>query len=170
MLIAVISDIHDHIDNLNKVLVEVKNRKAEAIVFCGDMVSPFTTGILASTGLPTHACLGNNDEDQIGMMKKGGEKFSWFHLSQEFGEVVLDNKKIAFCHYPKLAELLAKHGNYDAVFYGHTHTVKNVTVGKTLLLNPGSVCGINFDKGAYDKFSFAVYDTKTNTAAVVEIG
>src|SRR3989344_8260805 len=165
MKIAVLSDIHDHLTNLEKILKEIEG-KVEAIIFCGDLISPFTTGILAKANIPTYACLGNNDEDHIGMMKKGGEKFTWFHLSQEYGEVELDGKKLAFCHYPKLGELLAKSGEYYAVFYGHTHEVDNKKIGKTLLLNPGSVCGINFDKAAYDKVTYAIYDTSTNSAEI----
>lgn len=169
MKIAVLSDIHDHLDKLEKALKLVKNNKVANIVFCGDMVSPFTTSILAGADLLTYACLGNNDEDQIGMMKLGGKKFTWFHLSQEYGHIELDSKKVAFCHYPKLAELLAKTGEYDAVFYGHTHVVNKKHYGKSLLLNPGAVCGIDFDKKAYNKATFAIYDTKTNSAEIIEI-
>ena len=168
MKIAILSDIHDHLDNLNQTLKEIEG-KVEAIIFCGDLISPFMTGVLAKADLPTYLCLGNNDEDHIGMMKKGGEKFTWFHLSQEYGEVELDNKKLAFCHYPRLGELLAKSSDYDAVFYGHTHISRNEVSGKTLLLNPGAVCGINFEKSAYDKATYAIYDTKTNSAEIIEI-
>ena len=169
MKIAVLSDIHDHLTNLERFLEQIKEKNIEAIIFCGDMISPFTTGILAKADLPTYACLGNNDEDHIGMMKKGGEKFTWFHLSQEYGEVELDRKKIAFCYYPKLGELLAKSAEFDAVFFGHTHISKNETVGKTLLVNSGAVCGINFEKKAYDTSTYAIYDTQTNSAEIVEI-
>ncbi len=167
MKIAILSDIHDHIDNLRKVIENI-NGQAEAIIFCGDMVSPFTTKLLASAKLPTYACLGNNDEDQIGMMKNGGDKFTWTHLSQEFGQVDLDGKKLAFCHYPKLAELLAQTGEYDAVFYGHTHEAKNEMIANTLLLNPGAICGIDFDKRGYGTISYAIYDTSTNTAEIIK--
>lgn len=169
MKIAVLSDIHDHLTGLRKSLKIIKDNSCESVIFCGDMISPFTTGVLAEAGLPTYAVLGNNDEDHIGMMKKGGPKFTWFHLSQEFGTAELDGKKLAFCHYPKLGELLAQSGEYDAVFYGHTHQVENETIGKTLLLNPGAVCGINFDKGDYDNSTFAIYDTSTNSAEIIEI-
>lgn len=167
MKIAILSDIHDHIDQLSKVLKDIKGN-CEAIIFCGDMVSPFTTGLLAKADLPIYACLGNNDEDQIGMMKKGSA-FTWFHLSQEFGTVELDGKNIAFCHYPKLAELLAISNEYDAVFFGHTHTPKNEKLGSTLLLNPGAVCGINFSSAKYESGSFAIYDTSTNSAEIISV-
>lgn len=166
MKALVLSDIHDHILNLQKVIDSVKGQ-AEAVICCGDYCAPFSAGLLSSLNLPTYACLGNNDEDQIGLFKKGGPNFTWTNLSQELGEIELDKRKIAFCHYPKLAELLAKSGEYDAVFYGHTHVTRNETIGKTLLLNPGSVCGIIGGKIAVG--SFAIYDTEKNRAEVINI-
>ena len=117
MKIAVLSDIHDNIWNLEKVLKQIKG-KVKAIIYCGDLCAPFTAELLASANLSTYICLGNNDEDHLSLYRKGSDKFSWVHLGQEFGEVKLGGKEIAFCHYPRLAELLAKSGDYDAVFYG----------------------------------------------------
>jgi putative phosphoesterase len=168
MKVAVLSDIHDHIDNLNKVLQAIGN-EVESVIFCGDMVSPFTTKILSSTNLPTYICLGNNDEDQVGMVKRGGDKFIWTHLSEEYGETEIEGRKIAYCHYPKLAELLAREGKYDAVFYGHTHISRNELIDHTLLVNPGAVCAISFEKASYDEISYAIYDTKTNSADIIQI-
>jgi hypothetical protein len=168
MKIAVLSDIHDHIDKLKAALTSMNAKGAETIIFCGDMVSPFTTAQLAKANLPTYAVLGNNDEDQIGMMKKGAN-ITWFHLSQEYGSIEIGGRKIAFCHYPRLAELLARSGEYNAVFYGHTHIAKNEMIGNTLLLNPGAVCGINFETEAYGTASIAIYDTTLNSAEVITI-
>lgn len=164
--VLVLSDIHDHLTPLQKLIAEAHG-KTEAVVFLGDLVSPFTASILAKLNLPIQAILGNNDEDQIGIFKKSGDKFTWWHLSQEFGFAEMGNRKIAFCHYPKLAQLLAKAGEYDAVFYGHTHRVQNELIGKTLLLNPGAVCGLDFNKAAYVKSTYAIYDTETNGAEIV---
>lgn len=121
MKIAVLSDIHDHIWNLEKVLKQIKKEGLEAIIFCGDMCAPFTAEPLASGNLLTYICLGNNDEDQIKMLQRGSEKFIWSARSDEYGVAELDGRRVAYCHYPRLGELLAKTGEYDAVFYGHTH-------------------------------------------------
>jgi hypothetical protein len=166
MNIAVLSDTHDHIWNLEKVLKQIKG-KVKAVIFCGDMCAPFTAGVLAKTNLHTYLCLGNVDEDHIMMAEKGGDKFVWIGLAKEFGQVELGGRKTAFCHYPKLAELLAKSGEYDAVFHGHTHFARNEKYGKTILVNPGAVCGIQ--KGIPGKASYAIYDTKTNSAEIIEI-
>jgi len=177
MKIAVLSDTHDHIWNLEKFLKQIKRppaqgvsglkRKVEAIVHCGDVIAPFSVELLASAGLPTYVCLGNNDEDHIAMFIKGGSKFEWVPIGKQYGEIEIDGKKLAYTHYPRLAELLAKSGEYNAIFYGHTHAVVNKKLGKTLLLNPGSVCGIINGKPA--KASYAIYDTKTNSAKIIEI-
>ena len=166
MKIAVLSDIHDHIWNLKKVLDQIKGN-VETIIFCGDMCAPFTAGILGKAGVSIYACLGNNDEDHIHMLQKGGDKFNWTALSEEFGQVTLDNKKIAFCHYPKLADLLSKTGEYDAVFFGHTHDAGLGNHGKTLILNPGAVCGIQ--KGESGSATFAIYDTASNDAEIIAL-
>lgn len=166
MKVAILSDSHDHIWNLEKVVNEIKG-KVEVIIHCGDMIAPFSTAKLAAADLPTYVCLGNNDEDHIGMYKKGNNKFTWVHIGEQYGEIELNERKIAYTHYPRLGELLAQSGNYDAVFYGHTHNLENKTVGKTLLLNPGAICGIvNAQSG---KATYAIYDTETNTADIVEI-
>jgi uncharacterized protein len=164
MKIAVLSDSHDHVENLRMVVTEIKG-KVEAVIFCGDFCAPFMPAVLKELNLPVYACPGNNDEDQIGQVLRGGDNFHWTPLANEYGEVELDGKKIAFCHYPKLGELLAGTGDYDAVFYGHTHDHRNEKVGNTLLVNPGAVCGIQ--KGKYGVASYAIYDTSTNTAEII---
>jgi hypothetical protein len=162
MKIAILSDIHDHIDNLAKAIAAAKNAKVEAAIFCGDFCAPYSSKILSTLNVPIYACLGNNDEDQIGLLKLGGKNFTWTHLSQEFGTVELGGKKLAFCHYPRLADLLSKTEEFDAVFFGHTHQAAMGTHGKTLLLNPGAICGIK--DGKYDEASYAIYDTDSNAA------
>ncbi len=166
MKILILSDIHDHVWNLEKLINKVKNA-VDAAVFCGDMCSPFSAGLLGKLGVPSYACLGNNDVDHIGLLKKSGDKFTWFFQSQDYGSVELGGKKIAFCHYPKKGEQLVKTGNYNAVFYGHTHKKKNEKHRKTLLVNPGSVCGIV--DGRDSAPSYGIYTTDTNEIDILDI-
>lgn len=166
MKVAVLSDSHDHIRNLEKV-VEALRGQVEAAIFCGDFCAPFSAGVLSGLSGPIYACLGNNDEDHLGLMKKGGPSFTWSHLSQEFGRVELGGRKIAFCHYPKLGELLAKSGDFEAVFYGHTHQSRNELLGQSLLVNPGAICGIL--EGKPSVASYALYETEMNQAKIINL-
>ena len=167
MKIAVLSDIHDHIWNLEKATKIIKKEKCSAIIFCGDMCAPFTVRLFVDLKVPVYAVWGNVDEDHWGIVKQAGELFICAPLYQEFNEQELGGKKIAFCHYPKLGELLAETKYYDAVFHGHTHRTYQKKVGKTLLANPGAVCGIV--NGKTGLASLMIYDSGRNAASLVGI-
>ena len=49
MKVAVLSDVHDNVWNLRAALESLA--EAEALVFCGDLCSPFVLGLLAD-GFP----------------------------------------------------------------------------------------------------------------------
>jgi putative phosphoesterase len=173
MKIAVLSDVHDNIWNLGKVLDQIQ-REVQAMICCGDYCAPFIAAMISNLNVPTYACLGNVDGDQAGIAQMANKNFHLTPLFAEYGKVELDNKKIAYCHYPKLAEQLAKNHEFDAVFYGHTHVAKNKKVKRVLLLNPGAVCGISagvilgYEK-KHKPASYAIYNTASNTARIIEI-
>jgi len=161
MKIAVLSDIHDNIWNLKKVLKRVKKEKYQAIIFCGDFCAPFSAVMLAESELPVYAVLGNS-YDVFNTLRTTGD-FKNFNLFSEMGEVELDKKRIALCHYPKLARGLAFTGEYDAVFYGHDHEALSELADKVLLANPGEVMA------RYGKCTFGIYDTKSGIFEIVEV-
>lgn len=165
MQIAILSDIHDHIENLAKVLEQISERKCEQVICCGDICAPFTAKILAGTGLPTFSVFGNNDGDQGSIILQTSDKIKFFTIGQEHGEVELDGKKIAFCHYPEHGRMLAESGKYAAVFYGHNHIQKTETVKESLLCNPGPICGIV--AGKTDTASWAIYNTDNNQVETI---
>jgi putative phosphoesterase len=165
--IAILSDIHDHIDNLKKAISMLEG--SEAIILCGDITSPFTVDILKTSNIPVFACFGNNDADQTNLVKRGGKRSTWFSPSEEYGHITLDNKKIAFSHYPNIAKLLLKTNEFDAIFFGHTHQSFIGNDGKTLIANPGAICGINPQKLLYERSSFAIYTTDENTCRIIEM-
>jgi hypothetical protein len=167
MKVAVFSDIHDHIWNLQKAIKKVKEGKCGAIIFCGDMCAPFTAGILGEVGIPVYSVWGNADKDHWIMVKKAGENLIATPLAQEFGEVELDGKKISYCHHPRLGQLLAESKYYDAVFHGHTHRTYKKKIGSTLVANPGAICGIV--GGRPGPSSFMIYDTKKNSLTTKQI-
>ena len=78
----------------------------------------------------------------------------------------LGGKKIAFTHFPEIAKKLAQSGEFDLVFYGHTHRAWDEKVAthpkfgkntekETHMINPGELAG------QFHKPTFAVYDTQT---------
>lgn len=151
MLIAVLSDIHDNIWNLEEVLPQLE--KAEALLFCGDFCAPFTLQMMAEgfSG-PVHCVFGNNDGD-VFLLCHIARQANNVTLYPQMGELELGDRKIAFIHYPHIASGLAASGKYDAVFSGHTHEHSVEKLGSTLWVNPGEVMG------RFGQPSFGLYDT-----------
>jgi len=151
MLIAVLSDIHDNIWNLEKTLDQLG--QAEALLFCGDFCAPFTLEMMAEGFQgPVHAVLGNNDGDLL-LLSRIAAKAGNVALHSLLGEVTLGGREIAFIHYPVLASGLTSEGRYDVVFYGHTHRPQLEGRGGTLLINPGEVMG------RFGRATYALYET-----------
>ena len=163
MLIGVCSDIHDHLDNLRKMLAIFKQRGVEIIIFCGDFCSPIPSRVLSSEFKgEIHCVFGNGDGDRFliaGVAKQNPHlKLHGQHAVLEFGGV-----KTAVTHYPFYANAMARTGDYQAVFSGHTHKANVERFGACLNLNPGEVMGFTGEA------SCAVYDTAKNDAEIIPI-
>ncbi len=156
MKIAIISDTHDNIPNLEKTLSWLKSQDISLIIHCGDLCAPsFLTKVLAvSFDGEIHLIYGNVGDKEL--LKEKVKEFKNVKYYGDLGEIVLDNKKIAFVHYPEKAKELAKTQKYDLIFYGHDHKPWEEKIGKTRLVNPGNLAGMFY------KATFAVYDTKTD--------
>ena len=163
MIIAVMSDSHDHIGQIEKAVLLCREYKVSAIIHCGDFVAPFSLKILGKPGIPVYGVFGNNDGDKIKMIQYTKTILPHIKLFTNFGEVILGNRKIAFTHYFNIAKPLALTGGYDLVGFGHSHTWYCKEVNKTILLNPGEIMGKEGSPG------FALYNTQTNLISEVKI-
>ena len=153
MRIAVLSDIHDNIWNLEKALDRLEG--VEVLLCCGDLCAPFSLAqIQDSFSGPVHVVLGNNDGDPLLLAQIASQR-EGVHLYQPLVQLELDGRKIAVAHYPQIGQALAASGQYDAVFSGHTHLSQTQRLGGTLWANPGEVMG------RFGEPSFGVYDTAT---------
>lgn len=153
MKIAVFSDSHDHVTNMEQAVSIVKERGIRKVFHLGDYVAPFT--IPTMEGLEVVGVLGNNDGEVMGLEYAFDEINGT--LAGEFYECTLDGLKMAFYHgtVHRIRDSLVKSGEYDVVFCGHSHQRVNEKTEKTLFVNPGTVNGIRGD-GA----SFAIFDTE----------
>lgn len=162
MLIGVLSDIHDNLDNLHQALQALKKRGATALIFCGDFCSPIPSRVLGGE-FPgeIHCVFGNGDGDRFTIAGVAQNQYPNLKLHGEYAELELAGSRIAVTHYPFYAKALARTGDYQAVFSGHTHERHEERVGACLWLNPGEILGW---KG---QASCAVYDTATNSATYI---
>ncbi len=141
MKIGLISDSHDHIDNIRKAVQVFKDRGVSLVIHAGDIVSP--PALKPFEGMRFAGIFGNNDGEQIGLMKTFGKLGG--ELGGDFLALREDGLAIAVYHgtVPELTQALVACGKYDLVITGHTHKRVNERVGASLLLNPGSAHGFD---------------------------
>ncbi len=139
----IISDIHDHLLNLEKALRFGLNEKIQQIIFCGDLVSPFTLRKISEI-LPSstffRGVFGNNEGDKLTIMKfiKENILLKEQPLFTKIGDLnsVIIHGSGSVEETEKIALSLAKSLNFDLIFFGHTHLPKLILLSKdTLQLN-----------------------------------
>ncbi len=156
MKIAIISDSHDNIPNIEKAIAWIKDQGIDKLIHCGDVCAPGVLKKLCeSFSGDIFLCLGNVDGDHFMFSKISYEDCPNLKMFKEFGEIELGGKKIAINHYPDFAKALAHTGKYDIVFHGHTHKPWEEETNGCRVVNPGNICGFPV------KASFAVYDTES---------
>lgn len=141
MKIAVVADTHNNWNNFKKAIEWINKENIQMILHCGDIDRQETI-------------------DSAQKLFAGDIKFVKGNADYELDlpeklELELENKKIAFCHFPNEAKKLAQSQKYDVVFYGHTHRPWDEKVGQCHLVNPGELAG------QFYKPCFAVYDILT---------
>jgi uncharacterized protein len=163
MFIAIISDIHNNETNLQKVLNYCKEKEIDTVICCGDLASDETLEFMNDNFSGTiHYTFGNMDNEQLREFKFMDEYRNTI-LYKDFGETVLDGKKIAFVHFPEDARVLAASGKFDFVFHGHTHKPWEEMVGNCKVLNPGNVAGEIFLP------TFAIWNTTDDRFELLRI-
>jgi hypothetical protein len=148
MKIAVISDSHDNREKFRQAAILAKQHDAEAILHCGDIVAPSTLKEARDIGLPIHAIHGNNTGDLVMMQHVANKPENGISFYGQDASIKLADRTIFLVHYPHYARAMAITGDYEIVCYGHDHhyheeQITNIKGKTTLLLNPGSVAGLD---------------------------
>jgi len=156
MKIAILSDSHDNLPNLKKALNFCKKNRITTIIHCGDLCQLIS--LISSwpekLDAKVHFTYGNADYvDDINQQVKN---FKFFKIYGQIGTITLENKKIAFTHHLIKAKELGETQKYDYVFYGHDHKPWEQSIGKTKLVNPGTLAGMFY------KATFAILDLEKN--------
>lgn len=141
MLVGVLSDVHDALSNLEGALQRLRERGVGMLFFLGDFCSPIPSRMLSGYPGTVHCVFGNGDGDRFAIAKVAEPDDSALVLHGEWAELQVDGRRVALTHFPFYARALARTGDYDAVFSGHTHERHEERVGQTLWVNPGEILG-----------------------------
>lgn len=151
MKIGIISDSHDHWENIEKAIKIFQDQKADFVIHLGDYVSGQT--IKKFQGIKLIGIFGNNDGDRIRLINYSKEIDA--EIKGDFYEFEQDGLKFAAYHGTEagITESLICCEKYDVVLCGHTHILSSKKAGKTLAINPGTANG--FGKRA----TIAIFNT-----------
>ena len=170
MKIAVVSDTHDHMNNILKAVSIINEKNVDALIHCGDYVAPFVKkwfdGLNESIKKNFYGVFGNNDGEKLFLKQNLGQICEF---AQNGNELIMElgGKRIFASHMPRqqTIDALANSRSFDIILSGHTHYLSNKKLDNgTLVINPGEVCGYLTGKS-----TFAIIDTEKMESEIIEL-
>ena len=148
MKVGIVSDSHDHVWRLAAALQAACDAGAEALLHCGDIVSPVAIGQLPELPVPLHLIHGNNTGDTLAMARRAERSEGRIIYHGMDAALRMGGRRLFLVHFPHYAKALAATGEWDVVFCGHSHragieTIRTVDGGQALVVNPGTVAGMD---------------------------
>lgn len=164
MLIGIMSDTHDNLPQIEKAVKYLNNHKVGLVLHAGDYVAGFVIPKLKALNCNLIGVLGNNDGDHE-LLKKRFSETTNCTIHDRFTQVEVEGYKIALLHgtETELLNAIVNSEYFDAVVNGHSHLKSVQKKGKTLVINPGEVCGYLTGKS-----TIAILDTAKCDARIIE--
>jgi len=165
MIIGAISDTHDNLLAIEKVVERLNEENVELVLHAGDYISPFVIPKFQALRARLIGVYGNNDGGRQ-LLKEKSITHGRFELRGNFARVKAGNMEIVMLHGDdeELLKALIDCQAFDIVIHGHVHTAEIQKIGKTLSVNPGEVCGYLSGKS-----TLALIDTDKREAKIIEI-
>lgn len=135
------ADTHDMLQMIDKAVEALNKEEVDIVLHAGDYIAPFAVLRLKPLKAKLIGVFGNNDGDQNLLRRRFSEIGA--QIYGKFAEVIINGLKIALIHGEEesLLKALINSNYYDVIVHGHTHKAETYRIGKTLVVNPGEVCG-----------------------------
>jgi len=165
MLIGAISDTHDNLPKIEKAVKYLNDQNVGLVLHAGDYVAGFVVPKLAQLNCKLIGVFGNNDGDHE-LLKKRFSETTNCTIQGQFAQIEANDYRIAVLHGTEIELLNAvmDSGYFNAVIHGHSHNKSIEKKGKTLIINPGELCGYLTGKP-----TLALLDTIKQEAKIIEI-
>lgn len=161
--LGLISDTHNHIQNVERAIVCFEAEGISTVLHAGDVNGKTVLRLL--TPFDLWVAWGNVDRDEKLPVSVATEEFTNAHLAYSHS-LVVEGCKLALLHgdnVPQLSHVIHS-GEYDYVIHGHTHQLRDELIGHTRVINPGALGG----SGLRPK-TFAILDLATGDLQTLEV-
>jgi putative phosphoesterase len=168
-LVGVLSDTHDQVHHLVKVIDYFNREQVSIVIHCGDWISPFTLSHYKKLRAPLYGVFGNNDGDQFRLLKYAEKLGLNVFFEPQLLVMSRYGKRLAVYHgdYEEIVKALVKSGDHDVVFHGHNHRPKVEKVGDVVSLNPGTL--MDFTDEQTRGASIGLYCASTHEGRIIPI-
>ncbi len=139
MKIGVVSDTHNNLNNVGKIVELFNEAGVERVIHTGDITQAKTIDVLAELNMPVYGVFGNNDQERESLelaMDTHGFNFCDPPFSVTWAErrIIVVHDPLEFEGHPVASHALALHG--------HTHRYRLETLSRgTTVFNPGECAG-----------------------------
>lgn len=146
MLFGVVSDTHNNIKNIKRIISIFNELSLEFVIHTGDVTKPDALKEFSKLNTKLIGVYGNNDRNEQGLEDTAIE--NGFLFRQPPFKISKANRKIVIFHEPDLINEFLIKNDVDIVLHGHTHRYREESINNTLLFNPGESAGMLEGKNA----------------------
>jgi hypothetical protein len=137
--IGVVSDTHNHLPNVARIVELLNRAQVDRVVHTGDITQAKTLEVLSRLDAPLFGVFGNNDVGERAALEAAAARFS-ITLAEPPLELVWAERRVLVVHDPRdLAT--ARRPEHTLALHGHTHSRSIDRSEGRLVFNPGECAG-----------------------------
>ena len=141
MQIGVVSDTHNNLKNIDKIISLFNKEKVSVVIHTGDIANAKSLERFSKLNSRLIGVYGNNDRNELGIEEIAAKNNFLFQEPPNL--LNLYDRNIAIFHEPDcIDDFLLRNKDIHVVLHGHTHRYKNEVNNNILFFNPGESAGM----------------------------
>jgi len=138
MRIGIVSDTHNNLKNVARIVELFNTARVDRAIHTGDITQAKTIHAFANLDAPLWGVFGNNDQERDSLDAAIAER--GFRFTEPPLELVWHERRIIVVHDPRdLDGALA--ATHHLALHGHTHHHRLERLGAQVIFNPGECAG-----------------------------
>lgn len=138
MQIGVVSDTHNNLKNVRKIVELFNTAQVDAVIHTGDISQAKTLHLFGALNAPMVGVFGNNDQERDSLNDAIAQH--GFAFYEPPLELYWHDRRILVAHDPLELEGVQS-PDHQLVLHGHTHRHRHDQTADQLVFNPGECAG-----------------------------